>query len=226
MYERKIVFMNDYLLIIGKTILFIIVTIVILKIMGKRELGQLNSFDIVIFFVISELFSLSIEEPHDDIMKVLIPIIVICLMQVISSYIVLKSNKVRKLIEENPTIVINDGDVDIKIMKKLRYNIDDLMEQLRINGIDSVINVKFAILESNGTLSVIEKDKDNSKVPFSLIKDGIIDEKVLEILNKDRNWLIKELNKKGYKDEKEIFMCFFSVDESLFIIEKEKIRYN
>lgn len=218
--------MNDYLLIIGKTILFIIVTIVILKIMGKRELGQLNSFDIVIFFVISELFSLSIEEPHDDIMKVLIPIIVICLMQVISSYIVLKSNKVRKLIEENPTIVINDGNVDIKIMKKLRYNIDDLMEQLRINGIDSVVNVKFAILESNGTLSVIEKDKDNSKVPFSLIKDGIIDEKVLEILNKDRNWLIKELNKKGYKDEKEIFMCFFSVDESLFVIEKEKMRYN
>ena len=72
--------MNDYLLIVGKTILFIVITIIILKIMGKRELGQLNSFDIVIFFVISELFSLSIDEPHDDIMKALLPIIVICLM--------------------------------------------------------------------------------------------------------------------------------------------------
>ena len=214
--------MIDCLLIIGKTILFIVVTIVILKIMGKRELGQLNSFDIVIFFVISELFSLSIEEPHDDIMKVIIPIVVICLMQVISSYAVLKSNKIRKLIEENPTIIINDGNLDIKIMRRLRYNIDDLMEHLRINGIDHIKTVKFAILESNGELSVIEKGKNKSKVPFPLIKDGLVDEKVLEILNKDRNWLINELNKNGYNDEKEIFICFFNVDDSLFVIEKER----
>lgn len=213
--------MIDYLLIIGKTILFIIVTIVILKIMGKRELGQLNSFDIVTFFVISELFSLSIDEPRGNLLKTLIPIIVICLMQVISSYVVLKSNKIRKLIEENPTIVINDGNLDIKIMRRLRYNIDDLMEHLRINGVDHIKDVKFAILESNGELSVIEKGKDNSKVPFPLIKDGMVDEKVLEILNKDREWLINELKKNGYKDEKGIFMCFLNVDDSLFVVEKE-----
>ena len=213
--------MIDYLLIIGKTILFIIVTIVILKIMGKRELGQLNSFDIVTFFVISELFSLSIDEPRGNLLKTLIPIIVICLMQVISSYVVLKSNKIRKLIEENPAIVINDGNLDIKIMRRLRYNIDDLMEHLRINGVDHIKDVKFAILESNGELSVIEKGKDNSKVPFPLIKDGMVDEKVLEILNKDREWLINELKKNGYKDEKGIFMCFLNVDDSLFVVEKE-----
>lgn len=213
--------MNDYLLIVGKTILFIVITIIILKIMGKRELGQLNSFDIVIFFVISELFSLSIDEPHDDIMKALLPIIVICLMQVISSYVVLKSNKIRKLIEENPTIIINEGNIDIKIMKKLRYNIDDLMEQLRINGIDNIKKVKFAILESNGELSVIEKGRENSKMPFPLIKDGVIDDKVLEILNKDRYWLINKLKEKGYKNEKGIFICFLDVDDRLFVIENE-----
>lgn len=213
--------MNDYLLIVGKTILFIVITIIILKIMGKRELGQLNSFDIVIFFVISELFSLSIDEPHDDIMKALLPIIVICLMQVISSYVVLKSNKIRKLIEENPTIIINEGNIDIKIMKKLRYNIDDLMEQLRINGIDNIKKVKFAILESNGELSVIEKGRENSKIPFPLIKDGVIDDKVLEILNKDRYWLINKLKEKGYKNEKGIFICFLDVDDRLFVIENE-----
>lgn len=211
-------FMIDYLLVSGKTLLFLIVIIVLLKIMGKRELGQLNAFDIVIFFMISELFSLSIDKPHENVLLTLVPILIIFFMQMITSFIVLKSNKLRKILEENPALIINNGILDIKKMKKLRYNIDDLLEQVRLDGVDSLSSVKFAILESNGQLSVIQKEK--SLIPFPVIKDGEIDNKVLEILKRDRDWLINKLKQKGYDNEKQIFICIIEKNDNLFVIDK------
>ena len=224
MYERMNFIMIDYGLIIGKTLLFLIVIIILLKIMGKRELGQLNSFDIVVFFMISELFSLSIDKPHENVLLTLVPILVIFLMQIISSFIVLKSNKLRKIIEENPTLIINNGILDIEKMKKLRYNIDDLLEQVRINGVDSLSDVKFDVLESNGQLGIIQNGRENTIIPFPLIKDGEIDNKVLDALNKDKQWLIDKLKKKGYDNEKQIFICILEKNENLYVIEKNKIN--
>lgn len=211
--------MNDYLLIALKTILFLVVIIMIMKIMGKRELGQLNTFDIVVFFMISELFSLSIDDPRENIMESLLPILIIFAIQLIISYIVLKNHKLRKLLEENPSFIINNGVIDQKKMKKLRYNTDDLMEQIRCNGIDNPSQILFAVLESNGQLSVIEKGKENSKIPFPLIKDGNIDDKVLKILNKDKEWLEKKLKEKGYNSEKDIFLCILDNNDNLFVVE-------
>ena len=222
MYERMNLFMMNYWLVIGKTMLFLIVIILILKIMGKRELGQLNAFDIVIFFMISELFSLSIDKPHENVLLTLIPIILIFLMQIITSYIVLKSNKLRKILEENPALIIDKGKLDIDKMKKLRYNIDDLMEQVRLDGSDSLSNVEYAILESNGQLSVIQKGKEKAQIPFPLIKDGEIDNKVLKVLNKNEEWLINKLKESGYNNEKQIFICLLEKNGELFVIEKEK----
>lgn len=188
--------------------------------MGKRELGQLNAFDIVVFFMISELFSLSIDKPHEDILFSLIPILIIFLMQIITSYIVLKNNKLRKILEENPTLIINKGIINIKKMKKLRYNIDDLMEQVRLNGVDSISNIEYAILESNGQLSIIEKGKEKTTIPFPIIKDGQIDNKVLNVINKDKNWILNLLKQKGYNNEKNIFLCIIEKGDNLFVIEK------
>ncbi len=212
--------MNDYLIIALKTLLFLVVILVIMKIMGKREVGQLNTFDIVIFFMISELFSLSIDNYNQNVFKVLLPILIIFLVQIVISFLVLKSNKLRKILEENPTFIINNGIIDKEKMKKLRYNLDDLMQQIRSNGIDSVSQVKFAILESNGELSIIEKGKENTKVPFPLIKDGKIDDKILKILNKDDKWLKDKLIDNGYDNETQIFLCMLEKNDHLFIVEK------
>lgn len=213
--------MIDYLLVIGKTLLFLVVIIVILKIMGKRELGQLNSFDIVVFFMISELFSLSIDKPNENVMLTLVPILVIFLMQLIFSYLTLKSNKLRKVIEENPTLLIKDGILNIEKMRKLRYNIDDLMEQVRISGVDGISSIKHAVLESNGQLSVILKGKENSVVPFPVIKDGEVDLKVLKIINKNEEWLEEELKNKGINKEN-VFICIIESNNNLFVIEKDR----
>lgn len=213
--------MNIYFLIALKTILFLFVIIIILKIMGKRELGQLNTFDIVIFFMISELFSLSIDEPHENIFQTLLPILIIFAMQILMSFIVLKSNKIRKIIEENPSFIINKGIIDQKKMKKLRYNIDDLCEQVRMQGVDNLKDVEYAILESNGNLSVIKKGEENSKIPFPLIKDGVIDDMSLKIINKDKEWLSSKIREKGYSDIDNIFICMLDKNDSLYIVEKD-----
>lgn len=212
--------MYDYLLVSLKTILFLAVIIIILKIMGKRELGQLNTFDVVIFFVMSELFSLSIDSPSENVLLTLIPIFIIFILQISISYVVLKSNKLRKILEENPAFIINNGEINFKNMKKLRYNIDDLMQQIRMQGIDNISEVKFAVLESNGNLSVIKKGEEKSKIPFPLIKDGKVDNKVLYELNKDEKWLLNKLKEKGYKDEKQIFLCMLGNDDNLYVVER------
>ena len=221
MYERVLNYMNVYLTVALKTILFLIVIIIIMKIMGKRELGQLNTFDIVVFFMISELFSLSIDNPDENVMQSLLPILIIFMVQIIISIVVLKNNKIRKIIEENPSFIINNGVIDQKKMKKLRYNTDDLMQQVRSHGVDNPSQILFAILESNGDLSIIEKGKENSKIPFPLIKDGYIDVKVMEILNKDRRWLLNKLKEKGYSNEKDIFLCILDNNDDLYIVEKQ-----
>lgn len=212
--------MNDYLSIAFKTILFLLVILVILKIMGKRELGQLNTFDIVIFFVISELFSLSIDDPRENVFQTLLPILIIFVMQILISIIVLKSNKIRRIIEGNPSFIINKGILDQKKMKKLRYNIDDLCEQVRLQGVDNIKDVEYAILESNGNLSVIKKGEENSEIPFPLIKDGVIDEFALKVLGKDTEWIYSKLKDKGFLNEKNIFICTIDNNDNLFIIEK------
>jgi len=221
MYERINVNMYDYLLIALKTIIFLIVIIVVMKIMGKRELGQLNTFDIVVFFMISELFSLSIDDPHENIMESLLPILIIFALQIIISFVVLKNNKLRKIIEENPSFIINNGVINQKKMKKLRYNTDDLMQQIRSRGIDNPSQIQFAVLESSGSLSVIEKGKSHSKIPFPLIKDGNIDNRVLETLNKDKEWLMNKLKDKGYSDIKNIFLCILDSNDNLCVIEND-----
>ena len=213
--------MNIYLSIAIKTILFLFVVIIILKIMGKRELGQLNTFDIVIFFMISELFSLSIDEPHENVFQTLLPIMIIFVVQILMSIVVLKSNKIRKIIEENPSFIINNGVIDQRKMKKLRYNIDDLCEQVRMQGVDNLKDVEYAVLESNGNLSVIKKGEENSKIPFPLIKDGVIDYISLKIIKKDKEWLINKLKDKGYVDIKQIFICMLDKNDGLYIVEKD-----
>ena len=100
-----------YLIMIGKTILFYILLIIFMRIMGKREIGELSIFDIIVFFIISELFSISINDPESSIFKSIIPIIVIVILQLITSKMCLKFSKFRDLIDGKPSLVIKDGKI-------------------------------------------------------------------------------------------------------------------
>ncbi|HHU60289.1 TPA: DUF421 domain-containing protein [bacterium] len=211
-----------YVDLIIKTLVFLTSLWFFLRIMGKREVGQLNAFDIVVFFMLSDIFSVAIEDPDKKIMEALVPIMVIVLTQLTISLLVLKSNKIRTFLEQDPAFIIKNGKIDQKLMKKERYNVDDLMQQLRISGVDSISDVKFAVLENSGVLSVIQKGKEKTLVPFPIIRDGEIDKVVLKQSEKDEQWVKKEIKKQGYLDVSEIYICIIEKDDKLLIIPKAK----
>ena len=205
-----------YLIIIGKTLLFYVLLIIFMRIMGKREVGELGIFDIIVFFIISELFSISISNPKISVFMSIVPIRVIVLLQILTSKLCLKSTKFRELIDGKPSLIIVNGKIDLVELKKQRYNIDDLLLQLRDKNIDSPSVIKYAILESNGKLSVFKEEDMLTLYPLPIIKNGIIDEKILQILNINRNKLIKKLYSLGYDDISKIELCI--IEKNRFYI--------
>ena len=203
-----------------RTILFYILVVVSYKIMGKREVGELSVFDFIISMLISQLIAVSIENYKESIWLVIIPLITLVIFQVIISKISLKNNKFRDIIDGKQSVIISKGKLNFNEMVKQRYSLDDLLLQLREKQIRSIEEVDYAILENNGKLSVfIKQDKDKNVFPLPIILDGIIQEKNLYFIKKDKNWVINILNKKKIKLN-DVFYSFYKNDE-IFIIKKD-----
>lgn len=210
-----------YLYMIGKTILFYILLIVFMRMMGKREVGELGIFDIVVFFIISELFSISITDAEGNVFKSIIPITVIVLLQIFTSKFALRNLKFRNLIDGKPAILIQNGIVNLEELKRQRYNIDDLLTQLHEQNIDSPSIVKYAILESNGKLSVFKEREMISLFPFPIIKNGVIDEEVCAKLKINKQKLVKKLFSLGHDEIEKIELCIIEKDK-LYILNSLK----
>ena len=202
-----------------RTIFFYILVIIAYKIMGKREVGELSIFDLIVSMLISQLIAVSIENYKDSIWLVIIPIISLVTLQVMLSKLSLKSNRFRTFLDGSESVIISKGKLNFNEMVKQRYNLSDLLLQLREKQIRSVEEVDYAILENNGKLSVFVKDDKDKKVfPLPIILDGIIQEDNLIFINKDRNWVHNVLKKKKVSLE-EVFYAFYKSDQ-IYIIKK------
>ena len=202
-----------------KCIIVYFVIIFALRLMGKREVGELSVFDVVIYLVMSELLAISITDTHSSIFRSLVPIAVLALMQIAISWILLKSKRIRDLFDGKAVILIRDGCIDQQMMRKERYSIDDLMSQLHGKDLSSPDEVAFAILENNGTLSILPKKSCRVRYPHPLISDGVIDREVLRSIGKDREWLTQQLGKQGTTAEA-VFLCLYQKD-GLFVIRRQ-----
>ena len=206
-----------YISIILRTIFMYFFIILVYRIMGKKEVGQLSIVDLIVSILIAELVAIAIEGKNTILIAV-IPIGILVIIQILISYISLKSIKFRHLIDGRPTIIIKNGKLNITEMSKIRYSLDDLITQLRLQGIKSIENVKYAILENNGNLSVFSNDSD---YPLPLILDGVIDYSVLKEINKDYKWLNNILKNKNL-ELKNVFYAFYT-SKKVFIIEKKDL---
>ncbi|MDF2858483.1 MAG: rane protein, partial [Neobacillus sp.] len=188
---------------------------IIFRIMGKREIGELSILDLIVFVMIAEMAVVAIENPKKSILETVVPMFLLMIVQISLANVSLKSKKFRDLVDGQPTVIINKGKIDEHAMRKQRYNFDDLMTQLREKDIRSIADVEFAILESSGSLSVIEKQMNNNGDPkdgditIPIIIDGAIEEDNLKRINKTNLWLRQELKKLGYKDVKKISFCSY-----------------
>lgn len=210
-------------MIFWRTIIFYTIMHIIFRIMGKREIGELSVLDLVVFIMMGELAVISIEQHDIPLMHGIIPILTLTFVQILLAFISLKSRKFRLFVEGEPAVIIRNGKIDEKMMKKLRYNFDDLLMQLRIKDVHNIADVKYAILETTGDLSVIKKNNASSSssytVPFIL--NGEIIEKNLQDFQKDKTWLLQQLEKRGYKDIQKISFCSYQDGEFFIDLEDE-----
>ncbi|PEX93548.1 DUF421 domain-containing protein [Bacillus cereus] len=205
----------EWVSIIGRTMLLYIIILIIFRLMGKREIGELSVLDLVVFIMLGEMAVVAIENTDKSLWHQLVPMTFLMCIQIILSIISLKYQRFRHLIEGEPAILVNAGKIDEKKMRKQRYNIDDLMMQLREQGVGDVRDVEYAILEPSGKLSIFQKQKSKKSkndTPFftlPLIIDGEIQSNHLQMIEHTDEWLIGKLKNLGYNDITKILYCSF-----------------
>ena len=211
----------DILIVLYRTILFYFVIAIVYRFMGKREIGELSIMDLIVSILIAELAAMAIDKYKSNVFISLVPICALVIIQIITAKISLKSPDIREKIEGEPSIIINRGKVNFEEMLNQRYNLDDLLTQLREKSIKSLEEVDYAILETSGKLSVFLKDKDHS-YPLPVILDGKVDKETLVQNGKDEEWLNKRL-KDNNVTAKQVFYAFYK-NKHLFFIENENVK--
>ncbi|PWK08978.1 DUF421 domain-containing protein [Tumebacillus permanentifrigoris] len=217
-----------------RVILFYFVILTSMRLMGKREIGALSVFDLVVSVMIAEVSAMSLESPDMPIMRgIVITALLVCL-QILVSWLTLKSVTLRYLIDGKPTMLIANGKIRDDEMRRTRYSMSDLMTQLREKDVASVNDVEFAILETTGKLSVFPKAEKRpvtpedlglkvtrTGLPLPLIVDGVVMDGNLEKIGQTRFWLKNELQQYGHSEFKKIFYCSIDNQGELFIDLKE-----
>ncbi len=207
----------DYLLILLKTLFFYFAIVLFYRFMGKREVGELGIIDLIVSVLIAELAAISIERYDSSVFLMLLPIGVLVILQIILAKISLKSDKIRSMLDGDASVIIDNGKVNFKEMIKQRYNLEDLLTQLRARNVKSIEEVEYAILETSGKLSVFTKDANNSgPYPLALILDGKVQTMTLKKIRKKEKWLNELLASKKVKLD-DVFYAFYK-DNQLFII--------
>ncbi|AWZ47804.1 DUF421 domain-containing protein [Hathewaya limosa] len=223
-----------YILLIRTVILYFLALLVV-RLMGKRQIGELQPFEIVLTVMVSELASVAMQDNRIPLIHTIIPLIVLLILQVITSIVQLKSEKARVIFSGKPSILIENGKIDVNELRSQRININDLLEELRLKDIYNVDDVQYAILETSGQLSIIPKsdiDKvtkqdlnikvKQEKMPVSLILDGNINNENLRLINKDKEWLMNVLENKKIYSAKNVFHAYINTEGKFMYQLKDK----
>ena len=204
-----------------RSILIYIFVLIVMRLMGKREIGQLQPFELAIAIMIADLASIPMTDSGIPITNVIISILGLLLMHLVISFLNVKSIKAREIICGKPTILIYRGKIDEKALKKERFTINELEERLRGNNIYNLGDVEYAILETSGQVTVIQKPEkrntipedfniipDYEGIPYDLVVDGKIMEKNLQAIGKNYQWLKKQVEKFNMKPEEALIVTY------------------
>ncbi len=213
----------ELLTITLRTTFFYFFIILAYRIMGKREIGQLGIIDLIVSILIAELVAISIENIDDSIFFTIIPIALLVLLELILAFVSIKSRTFRTLFGGKPSLIIANGNVNYKEMIRQRYSMDDLLLSLRQNEIKSIDEIEYAFLEPNGKLSIFKYNvfRTKSNYPMPLIVDGVLQEKALNYIRKDKKWLETELSKKNLTI-KDVFYAF-KKKTKIYLIKKSNL---
>ena len=209
------------LLTFFRAIILYILVLIVMRLMGKREIGQLQPFELVISIMIADLASIPMTDTGVPISNGIIPILGLLVMHLMISLINMKSIKAREVICGKPTILVYRGKIDEKALKKERFTIIELEERLRGNNVFNLGDVEYAILETSGQVTVIQKPEKRTtipedfnivpeyeEIPYDLVIDGKIMDDNLKALGKNREWLKKQVEKFKMKPEEALVITY------------------
>lgn len=213
----------EYIKIVLRTSFFYFFIILIYRLMGKREVGQLGIVDLIVSILIADFVVVSATNTKISILMSVIPIICLVILQMSLSFVSLKSDKIRELLDGSPSFIIKNGKVNYQEMIKQKYNLDDLLTQLREKGYRNIEDIEYAILENNGTLSIFEYNnkRADSPLPMPIILDGKIQYSTINNMNK-KDSFIKEVLKEKKIELKDVFYAFYK-DKNIFIIKYNEL---
>lgn len=219
-----------------RTLLLYIVIVAAVRLMGKRQISELQTSELVVTLLISDIAAIPMQDTGQPLASGLIPILVLVMAEILVSGLMLKSAKFRKMICGKPIIVINDGKVDQKEMRRLRMTVEDLFEELRQKDVFNFEDVAYAIIETNGKLSVIKKpDKEyttaemlgiavpDNGIETVVVSDGVISDFSLSLCRKSKEWLEGVLRGKNVA-VKDIYIMVANCKGDFTIIKKDEAK--
>lgn len=224
------------LIIFIRGIVLYILVIFSIRLMGKRQIGDLSPSELVITILISNIATLAMEDSSLPLLTAVIPLFTLVCLDVLSSYLCMKSRKVRRTISGKPEIVISGGTIDQNSLRKLRYTIDDLMSALRTQGIFDISQVQYAVVETTGVVSAMLKpefqpltpnaaalpeSEPAQDPPQAIISDGDFIESVKNRYGVNYEDIVKQL-KHNHLEVGDVFLCTIDASGELKIVEKSK----
>ena len=224
------------LIIVIRTLILYAVVIFSLRIMGKRQIGELQPSELVVAIMISDLATVPMESINIPLITGIIPVFTLILAEVMLSFAGLKSRTVRKIIAGSPSVVIYDGVINERELARMRFNLDDLLEELRLMGFFDISDVGVAVLETSGKISVIPKDDARTAkvrdlqlkevqregLPCSIIIDGKLNQYELKRSGKSLDFIKSEIAKEGAGKISDVFILSIDPEGNVYIQMKEK----
>ncbi|SHJ87824.1 Uncharacterized membrane protein YcaP, DUF421 family [Clostridium cavendishii DSM 21758] len=224
-------------IVLIRTIILYSLVVLVIRLMGKSQIGELQPYELVITIMISDLASLPMQDTRLPLLLGIIPIITLLMVKTILSELQQKSPFIRKLIDGAPCILIKDGKINLKTLKNQRININDIMEELRLNGYFNISDIQYAILENNGQISIIPKIKkqpvskedlkiqaQEEQLPILLLLNGKLINKSFQKINKDEAWFDKFLQEEKAPTRNELYIAMLDSNGKLFYQSKNEIE--
>lgn len=217
-----------------RTIILYLIVIIALRLMGKRQIGELAPSELVVTILISELAAIPMQDPGLSLLSGVVPILTLLCLEILISTCTLKSRGFRKALIGTSSMLIDNGVINQQEMHRMRLTLDELLEEVRLKGYADITQIKYAILETNGKLSVISHpefenltrqdmniDINDNDLPVTVISDGKLSEKGLQRIEKDAAWVEQELKRAGYQRVGQIFlMQFIPVQNKITLLPK------
>lgn len=220
--------------IVVRVLIIYIILAATFRLMGKRQIGQLQISELISALLLSETASAPLSNPELPLLYGVLPVFFVLALEIMVTFIKNKSNFLKKLLEGRPSVLINRGRLDAKELARMRISIEELLAEFRLKGITDIAEVYYAILEQNGQLSVIAKEAKQGALREDVLKhkpkeqgislpvivDGCISEDSLELSGRSRKWLFGVLQKKRLKIE-EIFLLTVNETGEIYFTKKE-----